>query len=183
MEEILRKIERNTGPKDSFQITVSDNSTDFITKFQPPLQLKKGVEYEIALLNLETYYSFLNIDTSNNNFKYSPDGGSNWFEVQIPEGSYELRELNNALKQLVKNNNHDDSQISISANISTLRTVLELKNDYQVDFSIDNSLRTVLGFNSTTYSANHQESENVVNILSVNSILVNIDIIWGSYVN
>jgi len=83
----------------------------------------------------------------------------------------------------MKNNNHNDSQISISANISTLRTVLELKNDYQVDFSIDNSLRTVLGFNSTTYSANHQESENVVNILSVNSILVNIDIIWGSYVN
>jgi len=77
MEEILRKIERNTGPKDSFQITVSDNSTDFITKFQPPLQLKKGVEYEIALLNFETYYSFPNIDTSNNNFKYSPDGGSN----------------------------------------------------------------------------------------------------------
>ena len=83
----------------------------------------------------------------------------------------------------MKNNNHNDSQISISANISTLRTVLELKNDYQVDFSIDNSLRTVLGFNSATYSANYQESENVVNILSVNSILVNIDIIWGSYVN
>ena len=41
MEEILRKIEENTAPKDSFQITISSRTTDFISKFNPPLQLKK----------------------------------------------------------------------------------------------------------------------------------------------
>jgi len=65
MEEILRKMQENTAPKDSFQLTISNNTTDFITRFNPPLQLKKGKQYEMALLNLETYYSFLNIVSTN----------------------------------------------------------------------------------------------------------------------
>ena len=183
MDEIWRKIEQNTAPKDSFQITVSGNSSDFITKLHPPLQLKKGADYEIALLNMETYYSFPNIDTTNNNFKHSPESGSSWFEVQIPERCYEVDNLNDAVKCLIKNNNHNDSSVDISANTNTLKTVLELKNNYQVDFSIDNSLRTVLGFNEGTYTGNYQESENIVNIVNANSILVNIDIITDSYIN
>jgi len=31
-------------------------------------------QYEIALVNLETYYSFPNVDDTNNHFSYSPDG-------------------------------------------------------------------------------------------------------------
>ena len=64
----------------------------------------------MALLNLETYYSFPNIDATNNNFKYSPDGGSNWFTVTIPEGSYEIRDIDAAIKQHMKTNGHYDSQ-------------------------------------------------------------------------
>jgi len=44
-------------------------------------------------------------------------------------------------------------------------------------------MRHVLGFNSAVYTTNYQESENVVSIMNINSILVNIDIITGSYVN
>jgi len=81
MEDILRKIEENTAPKDSFQITISNTKTNFETRFYPPLQLMKEKQYEMALLNLETYYLFPNINSTNNNFKYSPDGGDNWFTV------------------------------------------------------------------------------------------------------
>ena len=188
MEDILTKIEENTAPKDSFQITISNNKTDFVTRFNPPLQLKKGKQYEMALLNLETYYSFPNIDSTNNNFKYSPDGGDNWFTVTVPEGSYEIRDIDAAIKQQMKTNNHYDSQddeyyVSIAANSSTLKTILTLDNNYQVDFTLNNSMRHLLGFNSAIYTARYQESESVVNIVSINSILVNIDIISGSYVN
>ena len=58
-----------------------------------------------------------------------------------------------------------------SANTNTLKTVLVLKNNYQVDFSIDNSLKTVLGFNEGTYIGNDQQPENIVNIVNINSIL------------
>ena len=54
---------------------------------------------------------------------------------------------------------------------------------YQVDFNHQNSLARVLGSTGAKNTEGFHESENVVNILSVKSILVNIDIISGSYVN
>ena len=71
--ELLERIAHNTEPKESFQIVVSDNKTKFTTRFNPHIQSKKNKSYEIALVNLETYYSFPNVDTTNNHFSYSPD--------------------------------------------------------------------------------------------------------------
>ena len=53
-----------------------------------------------------------------------------------------------------------------------------------VDFSIDNNLRAVLGFDVKKYgNVGSYESENIVNILNVNSIHVHCDIIEGPHVN
>ena len=66
MENLLTQIVNNTEPKRSFSIIVSDNKTKFKTWFKPPIQLDKKKDYEIVLINLKTYYSFPNIDNSNN---------------------------------------------------------------------------------------------------------------------
>jgi len=54
------------------------------------------------------------------------------------------------------NNHYDDENnkyiISVLANSSMLKMVLTLTNGYQVDFSRPNSMRYVLGFNSTVYT-------------------------------
>ena len=63
-----------------------------------------------------------------------------------------------------------------------MNAILKIDNNYQVNIKSGNSLRKLLGFNSKVYTTS-QESERVVDILSVNSILVNLDIISGSYVN
>lgn len=188
MESILEQIALNTEPKSSLQIVVSDNKTRFKTKFNPPIQLNKKKRYEIALVNLETYYSFPNIDPTNNHFRYSPDGGSTWFDIRIPEGSYEISDINDYIQFNTRQNGHynrdnDSDSITLSANINTLKLVLILADNYQVDFRPVDSISSVLGFNNSLYTSRYQESENVVNILSINSILVNIDIIAGSYVN
>ena len=78
---------------------------------------------------------------------------------------------------------NEDYYINISANSNTLKSVLILEEDYQVDFNHQNSLTKVLRFTGTKYTEGFHELENVVNILSINNILVNIDIILGSYVN
>ena len=75
-----------------------------------------------------------------------------------------------------------DYYINISANSSTLKSVLILEEDYPVDFNHQNSIAKVLRFTNAKYTGGFHESENVVNILSINNILVNIDIISGSYV-
>ena len=72
MEQHLKQIVNNTEPKRSFSIVLSDNKTRFKPWFKPPIQPDKKKDYEIALINLETFYSFPNIDNSNNGFPYTP---------------------------------------------------------------------------------------------------------------
>jgi len=180
--ELLEKIALNTEPKESFQIVVTDNKTKFSTQFNPHIQLKKNKRYEIALVNLETYYSFPNITSENCRFAYSPDAGYTWHHILVPEGSYDIEDINDYIQQKMKQNGHVD-KISLSANTNTLKAVVILENNFQVDFRPMNSIGSVLGFNEEVYTNDYQESENPVNILSINSILVNIDIISGSYVN
>ena len=74
--------------------------------------------------------------------------------------------------------------INLSPNPDTLKCILEIKtNDYEVNFNVDNSFRSVLGFNVNTYKRGRHESENLVNIMNVNSILVHCDIVGASRVN
>ena len=70
METLLKQIVDNAEPKRSFSIVVSDNNTRFKTWFKPPIQQDKVKDYKIALINLETYYSFPNIDNSNMLYLY-----------------------------------------------------------------------------------------------------------------
>ena len=186
--DLLKQIVKNTAHTTAFQIIVSGNDSKFTTRLNPALELDRDKEYEIALVNLETYYSFPNIDETNNVFVYSPDNGNSWVKIKIPEGSYEIDNRNNTIKHEMEKRGHydqinEDYYIDISANSNTLKSVLILEKDFQVDFNHQNSLAKVLRFTGAKYTEGFHELENVVNILSINSILVNIDIIAGSYVN
>ena len=93
-KNLLKQIVNNTEPKRSFSSVVSDNKTRFKTWFKPPIQLDTKKDYQIALINLETYYSFTNIDRSNISFSYSPDANAPWFDIIIPESSYYVEDIN-----------------------------------------------------------------------------------------
>ena len=186
--QLLERIAKNTDHKTSFQVIVSGNQSSFNTLFNPKIELDRNKVYEIALVNLETYYSFPNIDETNNIFVYSHDQGVTWTKIKIPTGSYEIDDLNNTIRfEMEKRGHYDevnnDPYISISANSNTLKSILIIGQGYQVDFNQQNNLSKVLGFTGKKYMEGFHESENPVNILSINSILVNIDIIAGSYVN
>ena len=67
--------------------------------FKPPIQLDKKKDYEIALINLETYYSFPNIDRSNNCFSYSPGANAPWVDIIISKGSYHVEDINDFIQR------------------------------------------------------------------------------------
>jgi len=46
----------------------------------------------------------------------------------------------------MKRNGHNDEYIKIAANTNTLKSVLEIQDDYRVDFRVQNSISSVLGF-------------------------------------
>ena len=96
--ELLKQIAKNTEHKTSFQIIISDNKSSFNTRFNPKLELDRDKVYQIALVNLETYYSFPNIDETNNIFVYSPDNGNSCEKIKISEGSYEIDDINDTIQ-------------------------------------------------------------------------------------
>ena len=123
-ENHLKQIVNNTEQKRSFSVVVSDNKTRFKTWFKSPIQLVKKKHYEIALINLETYYSFPNIDRSNNCCTYSPNLNLLWFDIIIPEGSYHVEDINEFLQREMRKNGHydkenDEDNIEISATTNT----------------------------------------------------------------
>jgi len=83
----------------------------------------------------------------------------------------------------MKRNGYNDDAVKISTNTNTLKSVLEIQGDFQFDFRARNSISSVLGFRNLLYEEGIHESQNAVNILSINSIIVNVDVIGGSYVN
>ena len=54
---------------DSSTIVVSVGSVSVQPVFTPSLYLKNRGDYELAMVNLETYYSFANIRADNNSLK------------------------------------------------------------------------------------------------------------------
>ena len=126
------------------------------------------------MVNLETYYSFANIREGNNLFKWSIDEGKTWTLLHIPSGCYELKAIN-AKSIRIRGN----SDITILPNVNTLQCILTVVGaKCKVSFDVPNSLSSVLGFKQDiVYVVGRHASEKLVNITSVNSILVHCNII------
>ena len=173
----LNEIADNTRQKGSgITLTVSGIGSNITTTYEKPIKLDGNRQYELALLNLETYYSFPNIDDMNNKMKFRKDGSSPWKTITIPTGCYEIKAINREIVRQVTTKN-----VRVMPNLNTLQCVLVISDTYEVDFNMENSLRTVLGFEPKVYKKGRHASENPVNILKVNSVLVHTDIIEGSY--
>ena len=158
-------------------------SENFVTSFNPPLQLDIKKSYEIALISSQIWYSWHNITSLNNNFYYTAgENVSKFFE--IPPGSYNTEDLNDEIKNIIKQKGDDENSISITPNYNTLKSRIELKNDYTIDFRPQHTLNSVLGFDSTYLVGNRiHDSQNIVNITNINSLQIHCSLIEGSYIN
>ena len=183
----------NSKPGDVEYITVSGTISRLFTRFNPALVFDPAENsgYEIALCRLETYYCFQNIDEKNNVLRVSIDSGQNWKELKIPVGCYDITGINEALQLLLgefdKNSVQEKRQpyIVLTGNKNTGNCVLVIMSSTTVvDFNVKNSIRSVLGFEAKQYvGGKRYESENKIDIVRVQSILVHCDIIKPSRVN
>ena len=91
--EDCKEVLVRTKAKDSFTLVLSDSNANIQTTFNPPLYLEANRNYELTMMNLETYYSFANIPGDNNSFKWSVNDGTTWTTLHIPTGRYELNAI------------------------------------------------------------------------------------------
>ena len=184
-ELLLKEISEHTaGSKDSWYITISAKDSHIRTIFTPTINVPPGCHYEMALCSIEMYYSFPNIDETNNSMEVSNDNGTTWHLITLPKGCYEINAINETVKRLfAEKTKGKQDDICISGDLTTLKSVLVLGKTVAVDFNTENSLATILGFTKKRYKEGRHMSERIVNILRVNSIIVNCDIVALSRLN
>ena len=163
----------------SSTIVVSDSNSDIHTLFSPPINLHTDRDYELAMVNLETYYSFANIRDTNNCLKCKGKGDKEWCLVCVPVGGYELKDISEEICWLRGN-----TDLTFLPNVNTLQCIMTVVGtDLKVSFDTPSSLADVLGFEKNkVYSAGHHASEELVNIMNVNSILVHCNIIHSPFI-
>ena len=163
---------------------MTGTKSDFITKYSPTIHLDPHKKYEVALLSVDLFNSIPNITPKNNVFRYSVDDGHSWKTIRLATGAYELAAINLELQRLLTERGDFDNTFAITPNISKLTSIIEItKPLFKIDFGVPKSIGKVLGFVNEVISQGYNESPKIVNIIQINSILVNTDIISGSYVN
>jgi hypothetical protein len=141
-------------------------------------------DYEVALISLETFYSFPNIeDGVNNVFAYKTDPAQPSQLIYIPTGNYEINNIANEIRRQVGDAAYNN--MVLTRNDATSKAVFIMKNNYRIDFTVQNSIREVLGFNSRLVGGvdGYYNGDQIINILNVNSVFVNCDLINNSYSN
>ena len=183
MEEKLAQIVKNTNPKSSFLITLTGKGSRLEKKFEPEISVMAGCHYEIAFTNLETYFSVPNINENTNSFTIQKKGEKAQ-NVTLEKGCYGLTDLNAEIQRQLTILNIQKA-VQLRANYNTFKCVMILLPDFTINF-LDN-LNEILGFEKKTYASKSITrriiSENPVNIMTVNSILVHCNLINDSYLN
>ena len=125
MEETLNKVIKYMQPGQKNLIVSSGRGSRLHTDFNPPLEFNSSdVGYEMCLIRLETYFSFPNVDKTNNSIRISIS--DKWYDIKIPTGCYDIDSINNVIqRELIEVGGEKkvNKYLLISANKNTLSCV------------------------------------------------------------
>jgi hypothetical protein len=137
----------------------------------------------VAVISLETFYSFPNISEGVNNvFAYKDDPAAESKIVRIPTGSYEISNIASEIKRQVGDDVY--SGITLERNDATLKAVFKLGPNYRIDFTQPKSIRSILGFDSRIVGGTRDKyysGDHIFKIITVNTVFVNCDLINNSH--
>lgn len=132
---------------------ISQNGSRFSIVFTRPLIVPRKAKYcWLTVENSTIVFNTPNILTGVNDLmKVDFDdglGGAATFNLVLPEGLYDLDHLNAAIQQQLGNLGADTDGITLLPDTATQKVIIKYREFYQIDFTISQSFRTILGFNS-----------------------------------
>lgn len=167
------------GNVDSLTFVLSGKSSELVCSFNPTIYLDG--EYEMCMINLQSYNSIANVTSYNNVFRYK-NGEEEWKEIIIPEGAYDVDDLQSYIEEELKKKEGDDIVFYLKGNTNTMRVTMETNVD--VDFGAKYSIGTLCGFDKVVvYRGKRVASNRVVDINEVNAIDILCNIVDGSFIN
>ena len=202
MTTLLKEINKNIEKigKRTFHTDMEfvSNKTHMETTFISPIEIG---EASIGFRAMYTYYSIPNVSETNNIFKFLM--GNDDYTIKIPDGAYEVEQISDFIANYIKstfiytneilkdsNNNETTANLplfTINPVDSTGQSVIEVPHNCKVDFTVPNTIGSLLGFGSKILEPGIHYSDNLVNIVPINSISVCVKVnsldVYGSTVN
>ena len=179
--KLLEQIAFNTRPKiEEHMLIVMVKSTheEYLSQ---PLQTNNK-QFKLAITFLTGYNGIFNITIKNNKF-YFINPANEIVMITIPHGAYELESFDLEIKRIIIEEGHitkDFYPFSIKPNFSTLGSIIEITDpNFSIDFTYDNTIRDLLGFNAVILEDEYNLSQNPVDILSFDDIFLECDIAQG----
>lgn len=176
MEEKIKELNDYLSSKQQHLLTFSSMTSEMLTKFPIPIDLNSNRNYKAALLWFSAYNTVFNINESNNNFRYIEHKKE--YSIKLDPGAYEIKKINEEIQRKM-----GTPGITISVDRSTSKSTLLIKKDIIIDFTIENSLREMLGFDKKFITEGFHKSDHIVQITNFSTINIECNIIQNSYIN
>jgi hypothetical protein len=186
-EELLLQMADAMSVKEYYKLKFQFTTTDYITTLPIPIDLNPKRNYVIYMKRFSVFNTIFNVDTTKNIFTYY--NGAQWKTITIPPGAYEIKQLNTTIQSQMQINgdwNATDKSyyISIVADEPTSKSIMTITNNYQVNFTVANSINSMLGFTSQIYSSGVNISQNIIQITLTNDIDIHCSLVTSnSYIN
>ena len=171
-------------------LVFTGNTTDLRVFLEEPIKIKNA-RAKIALRMISSTNSIPNIDGRNKNFRFKIGNGE-WRNAELESGCYEVSDIEKSIEYLVnrqddQNNNlilnprHYNIQIGINEGLG--KSIIKIPADFEIDFSVENSIGKVLGFNGIMLGEGIHQSPEIIKIQPVLSIFLFCNLVSGSYLN
>ena len=179
LQQVIDNIESSKFEETIRLESINENSSILKTKLKVPIQLNPNRHYKAGLRYFTVYNNIVNIDNTNNVFRYS---AGTWKTITIVSGAYEITQIDAELKRQTG----EDEAFKFIARPEINRLVIDItKTGFQIDRNVSNSITNFLGFtnNTTPLSKGYHVAENQAVISTVYTIDLECNIIKGGIIN
>jgi hypothetical protein len=154
-------------------IQCNSNKSEFTTDFPIPLELDESFNYQIALQWFAVYNRVFNVNETNNQYKY------NNVLYKLTPGSYELKDIFNEINLSIPEDKDNKIDFIIKMNYGKVKINKITK---PINFNVDNSIASILGFEKKEYSK-PSLGENKIDISNINSINIKCDLVQNTFID
>jgi len=168
-----------------FGVNTTQNGSRITTHLSPPIEFNNK-KASFRVIQSSVFWSIPNISANlNNNVLNFNEGGAH--SLTFDPGLYDLNSLNENISQYMVNNGLSSDLIVFTGDSSTSKVSVQLNSATVVIDWTTSTVSGILGFTSPSAgpvtSGTYIEADNIANLNSVTSILINCNFSSGVYFN
>ena len=175
---------------DHIEIIVRGKGSDIRSDFYEPIQIPYEThEAKIGLKNFATFNNIPNIVEGVNNRCKIKVPGHEYRIFKLDTGAYELKVIAKHMVEWIQVTypklEKVEEKFKLSGNNATSKAEFLFKDDYGIDFQVENSMYNLLGFDKKDYfkGIGLHVGKRIVNITNIAQLIFNCNITNSNYIN